>query len=117
MGRCIFLYVIAVEGQYLSLHMVNFVEISCFHEFCHGLWHTTDDKILPEIVHCLAVHHLPHLVLFSKFMQIRGMSVSLPRAQRNSSKSIGYMRISSSSDGIMMFSTFFLIETSEPVSM
>ena len=40
-----------------------------------------------------------------------------PRAQQNSSKSIGNIPTDSSSEGIVMFSTFFRMEISEPVSM
>ena len=40
-----------------------------------------------------------------------------PVAQRNSSKSIGYILILNSSDGIRIFSLFFFIEIKDPVSI
>ncbi len=53
----------------------------------------------------------------SKQPRTSGMSASSPMAQQNSSKSIGSMSTESSSEGMRMSSTFFLIDMREPVSM
>ena len=55
-----------------------------------------------------------------RFLNESAMSVDSgfsPKAQRNSSKSMGFRRIDSSSDGMRMSLTFSRMETSEPVSM
>ena len=46
-----------------------------------------------------------------------GIVISSPRAFKNSSKSRGYSFISSSSEGMTISFTFFLIEISDPVSI
>ena len=50
----------------------------------------------------------------SRMMSIRELS---PKAQRNSSKSIGYIFRCDSSDGINISFVFSLIDKREPVSM
>ncbi len=48
---------------------------------------------------------------------MKGIISSSFIAQRNSSKSMGYMGKASSSEGMRMSLTFFLMLMSEPVSM
>ena len=49
-----------VKGQNIAFDTVYPVKVLAFHILLHRLRHSTHDKILPEIVHCLSVHYLPH---------------------------------------------------------
>ena len=54
----IFADVIAVKSQYVALHLIHLFKISCFHIFQYSLRHSSDNQVLPEIVHCPAVESL-----------------------------------------------------------
>ena len=60
---------------------------------------------------------LPRGSLFSNPDLIRGTVTSSPMAQQNSSKSMGSIRILSSSEGMMMSFTLSWIDIRRPVSM
>ena len=66
----------------MSLHTIHLIEISSFYKFSYSLWHSSNNKILSEIVHCHAMHHLSHLMLFLKvhsYKRHQGFIVQCPQ--------------------------------------
>lgn len=106
----------AIKGQNTPLDMIDTVEVFGFHILRDCLGHVADDHILAEISIALRCSACPSGFRFSKQVQMRSISVSLPSVQRNFSKSIGYILRWRSSEVMVMSLTFFLMDMSKPVS-
>ena len=81
--------------------------------FSFQKWVAFSFMIVAVIFFCLGVAG----IFFSKHSFRYGTVTSSPIAHKNSSKSKGYNDKCSSSDGITIFFTFFLIDNNDPVSI
>ena len=54
----VFVNVIAIKSQYVTLHLIHLFKIPRFHILGDSLRHTPDNQVLPEIIHCPTVESL-----------------------------------------------------------